>query len=138
MKVGLYEFTIQDGTRSYNVEVTVRNLPQEAINNSATLQLYRKDNFVTPSSFFNPLAQSTLYQVFEQRLSTIFDVPLSDVFIFSIQKSKMEVKPRRSDPAIDVHFAIKKKSSARSQFLPRWNLINMLERKRNETVAGLG
>ena len=60
-------------------------------------------------------------------LSNLFDVTEDNVYVFSVQVSKKQ--RTRSSPAIDVHFAIRKESSVLSSFLPRWILINVLERR---------
>ena len=68
-------------------------------------------------------------------LSELFDVTEENVYVFSVQVSKKQ--RTRSSPAIDVHFAIRKESSFLSSFLPRWILINGLER-RHETLKKIG
>ena len=68
-------------------------------------------------------------------LSDLFDVSEEDVYVFSVQVSKKQ--RTRLSPGIDVHFAIKKESSVLSSFLPRWILINVLERN-NKTLENIG
>ena len=145
VKVGKYQLNVQ-GVKGANrpvcsVDVTVRSLPEKAIENSATIQLHevlRTDNFLNPilrSGSSSSYESITYYDRFVNMLSNLFDVSKDDVFVFSIQMSK-QVKPARLYPAIDVHFAIRKQSE-KEGFLPRWILINMLEHK-NKTLQELG
>jgi len=145
VKVGKYQLNIQ-GVKGNNrpvctVDVTVRSLPEKAIENSATIQLHevlRTENFLNPirqSSSSNSYESITYYDRFVNMLSNLFDVSTDDVFVFSIQMSK-QVEPARLYPAIDVHFAIRKQSE-KEGFLPRWILINILEHN-NKTLQDLG
>ena len=123
-----------------NVYVTVRNIPGDAIENSATIQLLE---VLDPNRFLNPIRQGitnnydtiTYYDRLVNMLSDLFDVTEENVYVFSVQVSKKQ--RMRSSPAIDVHFAIKKKSSVLSSFLPRWILINVLERS-NGKLENIG
>ena len=123
------------------VDVTVRSVPMNAIENSAAIQLHE---VLRPDKFLDPIRRTatsttyesiTYYDRFVNMLSDLFDVSTDDVFVFSVQASK-QVEPPRPDPAIDVHFAIRKES-AKDGFLPRWILINILEHN-NETLQELG
>ena len=149
VKVGRHELKIQGtiqvvkGTRrpSCSVEIDVRDLPEEAIENSAAVQ-FRE--VLDTNEFLNPIRLGrtnsfesiTYYDRFVNMLSELFDVPAVNVFVFSVQVSK-QVKPYRAFPAMDVHFSIKKESSVKSSFLPRWVLINILEHN-NKTLNKTG
>lgn len=145
VKVGEYELKIQGVKNtvrpSCSVEVSVRDIPEEAIENSAAVQFL---DVLGTNEFFNPIRRGktnsfepiTYYDRFVNMLSELFDVPAANVFVFSVQMSK-QVKPYRSSPAIDVHFSVKKESSVKSAFLPRWILINMLEHN-NKTLNSTG
>ena len=145
VKVGEYELKIQGvkNTRkpSCSVEVSVRDIPEEAIENSAAVQFL---DVLDTNEFFNPIRRGktnsfepvTYYDRFVNMLSELFDVPTANVFVFSVQMSK-QVKPYRASPAIDVHFSVRKQSSVKSAFLPRWILINMLEHN-NKTLNSTG
>lgn len=145
VKVGNYEFKIQGEKdtrkRSCSVDVTVRSIPEEAIENSAAVQFLE---VLDTNEFLNPILLGktnnfeslTYYDRFVNMLSELFDVVAANVFVFSVQMSK-QVKPYRAYPAIDVHFSIKKESSAKSSFLPRWILINILEHN-NKTLNKIG
>ena len=145
VKVGEYELKIQgvkkNSKPSCSVEVSVRDIPEEAIENSAAVQFL---DVLDTNEFFNPIRRGktnsfepiTYYDRFVNMLSQLFDVQTANVFVFSVQMSK-QVKPYRASPAIDVHFSIRKESSVKSAFLPRWILINMLEHN-NKTLNTIG
>ena len=147
VKVGKYKLKIQ-GTKtsggehpSCDVDVNVRNVPEEAIKNSAAIQL---DNLWNENQFFNPIIKEnrrtfedlTYYDRFVDMLSDLFNVEKDRVFVFSIQMSAMVI-PGKPAPSVDVRFAIQKESPVRSKFLPRHILINVLE-KDNKTLQNLG
>ncbi|XP_028409982.1 protocadherin-like protein isoform X2 [Dendronephthya gigantea] len=146
VKVGKYELKIQgrkgSSRPSCTVDVNVRDVPKEAIENSAAIQLHEVLN---TNRFLNPIRQGstskfdsiTYYDRFVNMLSDLFDVSADNVYVFSIQMSKQIRKPGRPYPAIDVHFAIRKESTVKSPFLPRYILINTLE-KNNKTLKEIG
>jgi hypothetical protein len=142
VKLGKYQLKIQ-GRRGNarpvcDVDVIVRDIPSDAIENSAAIQLHE---VLDPNRFLNPIRLQgtnnfetiTYYDRFVNMLSNLFGVSADNVFVFSIQVSK-QVKPGRPYPAIDVHFSIRKESTVKSSFLPRWLLINVLEHH-NKTLS---
>ena len=145
VKVGKYELKIQGtksgGRPSCDVDVDVRNIPKDAIKNSAAIQL---DDLWKENQFFNPIIKEnsrtfedlTYYDRFVDMLSDLFNVAKDRVFVFSIQMSAMVI-PGKPAPSVDVRFAIEKESPVRSKFLPRHILINMLE-KNNKTLQKIG
>ncbi len=142
VKVGKYQLKVQGQKGSTRplctVDVTVRDVPSGAIGNSTTIQLHEvldTNRFLDPISTGSTFETITYYDRFVNMLSNMFDVTPDNVFVFSIQVSK-QIKGRPY-PAIDVHFAIRKQSSVKSPFLPRWVLINVLEHN-NKTLEGIG
>ena len=144
-KVGDYKLEIagQKGslTPTCAVNVTIRDVPSEAIANSAAIQFY---NVLDANRFLNPISNGlasnfdsiSYYERFVNTLAEIFDVPKEDVYVFSVQMSN-QTKLRMPYPAIDVHFAVRKNSTVKSPFLPRTVLINTIE-KSNETLKTIG
>lgn len=145
VKVGKYKLKIQ-GTKSgerpsCDIDVNVRDVPEEAIEHSAAIQL---DDLWNENQFFNPIRKEnsrtfedlTYYDRFVDMLSDLFDVAEDRVFVFSIQMSAMVI-PGKPTPSVDVRFAIQKESPVRSKFLSRHILINVLE-KNNKTLQKLG
>ena len=147
VKVGNYQLRIQGSKPSANerpscvVDVIVREVPKEAIQHSAAIQLrdvWNEKKFLNPISIDNEerYRDDTYYDDFVKRLAKLFVVPEEDVFVFSIQMSA-KVMPGRQDSSLDVRFAIRKDSTVKSKFLPRYVLINELE-KSNDTLQNLG
>lgn len=144
-KVGDYKLEIagQKGslTPTCAVNVTIRDVPSEAIVNNAAIQFY---NVLDANRFLNPISNGlasnfdsiSYYERFVNMLAEIFDVPQEDVYVFSVQMSN-QTKLRMPYPAIDVHFAVRKNSTVKSPFLPRTVLINTIE-KSNETLKTIG
>ena len=120
------------------VDVTIRDIPDQAIANSAAIQFHE---VLDTNRFLNPIRQGssnkfdsiTYYDCFVDMLSKMFGVSKNNVYVLSVQMSK----PERPYPAIDVHFAIKKESTAKPSFLPRYVLINTLE-KNKDTLKTIG
>ena len=144
-KVGEYKFDIVGQKENLRpicaVNVTIRDVPSEAIVNSAAIQFYK---VLDTSRFLNPIKNSrtnsynsiSYYERFVNMLAGMFDVPTESVYVFSVQLAN-ETKIDKDHPAIDVHFAVRKKSTARGPFLSHSVLINTIE-KNNDTIKTLG
>ena len=124
------------------VNVTIRDVPSEAITNSAAIQFYK---VLDTNRFLNPIKKNSrtnsydsisYYERFVNMLAGIFDVPTDSVYVFSVQRAN-ETKIGKDQPAIEVRFAVKKKSTAKGPFLPHSVLINTID-KNNDTIKTLG
>lgn len=144
-KVGEYKLEIVGQKGSLRpvcaVNVTIRDLPSEAIANSAAIQFY---DVLDTSQFLNPIKNSrtngfdsiSYYERFVNMLAGIFDVPTDNVYVFSVQLAN-QTKLGKDYPVIEVHFAVRKKSTAKGPFLPHSVLINTIE-KNNKTIKTIG
>ena len=124
------------------VNVTIRDVPSEAITNSAAIQFYK---VLDTNRFLNPIKKNSrtnsydsisYYERFVNMLAGIFDVSTDSVYVFSVQRAN-ETKIGKDQPAIEVRFAVKKKSTAKGPFLPHSVLINTID-KNNDTIKTLG